>query len=1711
MLKVTQVARLGGIDSFCTVAVTKIILPVMLFLALPLAASAQTFTGGVQIYPGLTNATVTMTGRTELRITGTNNPLSGCNISLNSPDAWLILQNIRPSVVNSTYLSQVKVNGASAVVGSNCRLDQYAMGTVIVPQAPSYTPLQVFSGPNFLGTSASYGTYTYYTNNALGAMRWNISSFKLKRGYSATFAQYPDGTGASKVFVAQDGDLEVGVLPANLDHQCNFVRVFPWRWTSKKGWGGGVNTQIDAEWNYDWNNAATSTLDTEYIPMKWGGFTTWDPYSNLNSKQKSTQVLGYNEPDSTAQANVSVSDAIALWPQLMQSGLRLGAPAVSDSGVSGQGLDWLYSFMSQANALNYRVDYVPVHFYKCAWTSTQLYNYLLGIYQQTGKPVWVTEFNYGADWCGDVPSQATTAANISSYLSVLENAPFVERYAIYSYFATNRAMIVNSVLTPAGTNYLKQQSGLAYAQALPNAGSRSLAQFQFETNTFDSSGYGNNGLAVGIPSYPAGHSGQAVALDGTNNYILLPPNIGNSANFTFAAWVYWNGGAQWQRIFDFGDDTTHYMFLSPSSGGNTLRFAITTNGTEQRLEAPQMTAGVWTHVAVTLSGTSGKLYTNGVLAASATITINPANFNPNINYLGKSQFADPLFRGNLDEVQIADYAMTAGQIASLLTNTPPQFTTNILASDTAPMGTPYSGSISGTATDVDPGDTLTYSKAGGPAWLVVAADGTLSGTPGPTDGGTNNFTLRVTDAAGASAFAMMTITTPFTTGNGTWFVDGNGNWSDTTKWTRACVANGVGLIADFSILDITADRTVTLDSSRSIGGLKFLDYSGSQAWTVAASGGSVLTLDMGSATSPSIVVGTSPTIASASTATISAGLGGTNGLTKSGWGTLILTGGNSLSGTLNVDSASTTLSDGAVRLGSAGAGTNLTAINIRNNNGGSSTLQLAGGAQVPANVSLSGRNANVAGIENLSGSNNLSGNVTINSGGGYYLLQSDAGTLNYGGVVSSAAGGTRNFTFQGAGDHYVSGSIQNGSATTLNVVKQDAGNLILANANAFTGTMNVAGGSAKFIYPRALENNSVNLACAATNALKFGPITGASVANLSGIGDVWLTNASLAAVMLTNGNSANTEYAGALRGSGGPVKTGTGTLTLDGTNNYTGATVISVGTVRFSQATNFIANLLPVLWMSFDQAGNGVVTNQGTGGWSLNGALIGTGAYITNAGRFGSALYINGSGTTTAANIVQINSKVVDTSVSGSWTISYWVKTSTAGAVIMYQGDGGWSSSGQTTYLLNSNSGGTAGTHAGAVRWGGGFLTGTATLNDGNWHCITMVDSVGSESIYVDGNVDAVTSTMANALAAGANQTWIGGAPDTDAGAVKMTGMIDEVCMFNRALTAAEIRGIYTNAPTTGKLPATTPVSISSGATLDLNGYSQSIGSLADSPVGAGVVTNGGAVPVTLTLAGNGSPSTFSGVIADRATASAISLVKNGIATETLAGNNNYRGTTTVNTGALLVNGQLGTNSVSVTSGKLGGSGVIPGAVLVANGTLAPGNNAVGILTVNNNVTLQAGSTTLIELDKTSATNDQLRVNGTLNYGGTLSVANLSAPLAGGDTFQLFSATSATGNFLMPIAGSPGTDLDWKFNPSNGVLTVYSTLPINLNTVVMNNSLQITWPADHLGWLLQVQTNDLSSGLGTNWFPVDGSTTNTQFLAPLDVGNASVFYRLIYQ
>lgn len=90
-------------------------------------------------------------------------------------------------------------------------------------------------------------------------------------------------------------------------------------------------------------------------------------------------------------------------------------------------------------------------------------------------------------------------------------------------------------------------------------------------------------------------------------------------------------------------------------------------------------------------------------------------------------------------------------------NHAPYFTVNPISKPGATQGNGYVGTIAGTAADHDAGDSQTYSKVSGPAWLSVATDGTLSGTPGSANVGSNSWTVQVTDSAGATATATLNI------------------------------------------------------------------------------------------------------------------------------------------------------------------------------------------------------------------------------------------------------------------------------------------------------------------------------------------------------------------------------------------------------------------------------------------------------------------------------------------------------------------------------------------------------------------------------------------------------------------------------------------------------------------------------------------------------------------------------------------------------------------------------------------------------------------------------------------------------------------------------------------------------------------------------------------------------------------------------------------
>lgn len=244
-------------------------------------------------------------------------------------------------------------------------------------------------------------------------------------------------------------------------------------------------------------------------------------------------------------------------------------------------------------------------------------------------------------------------------------------------------------------------------------------------------------------------------------------------------------------------------------------------------------------------------------------------------------------------------------------------------------------------------------------------------------------------------------------------------------------------------------------------------------------------------------------------------------------------------------------------------------------------------------------------------------------------------------------------------------------------------------------------------------------------------------------------------------------------------------------------------------------------------------------------------------------------------------------------------------------------------------------------------------------------------------------------------------------------------------------------------------------------------------------------------------------------------LTKHGAGTLTLTAASTYTGNTVISNGTLVVSGSLGTTAVTVgNNATLAGTGSLGSNVTVnAGGTLSPGNAAVlGVLTVLSNVTING--TAAMDLNKSTATNDVLRA-ATITYGGTLSLTNLAGTLAATDTFKLFSAASYAGGFTSIVPAVPDVGLAWNTNTltTDGILRLTATVnttPTNLMSSTSGGNLTLTWPGDHIGWTLQVQTNSRAVGLNTNWFSVTGSAATNQVAVAIDPATPTVFYRLVY-
>lgn len=324
----------------------------------------------------------------------------------------------------------------------------------------------------------------------------------------------------------------------------------------------------------------------------------------------------------------------------------------------------------------------------------------------------------------------------------------------------------------------------------------------------------------------------------------------------------------------------------------------------------------------------------------------------------------------------------------------------------------------------------------------------------------------------------------------------------------------------------------------------------------------------------------------AGTLEMSGNLGASNsgGLLVTGPGTLVVSQGNSYSGTTQIGTNQGNGQYYAEVLATASQALGTGSISFDNGgNGTRGQLLLSNNISLNNPITLSGRNTTGgnaspinAAIDNISGNNTLSGGITLQVGG-TYILQSDSGllTISGGTAITSGASGSRNVTLQGNGNGLISGMVINGSATGgLSLTTAGSGTWTISNtANAYTGGSNVNSGVMQFTQTAAMPAaGTVSVASSAILAVNAGgPGEFSSAASPSGTGSIggllagiggqgapvtWASGAILG-IDATNAPGGLT-YSGSIgntaNGPLGLAELGSGTLTLSGMNTYTGGT-----------------------------------------------------------------------------------------------------------------------------------------------------------------------------------------------------------------------------------------------------------------------------------------------------------------------------------------------------------------------------------------------------------------------------------------------------------------------------------------------------------------------------------------------------------------------------
>jgi hypothetical protein len=194
--------------------------------------------------------------------------------------------------------------------------------------------------------------------------------------------------------------------------------------------------RLGCAWYYNWTpnpDDRAAEIRAEFVPMVWNANdATTRNLAHLKSSGFHT-LLTFNEPDGKKQANMTVEQALAFWPRLMRTGMRLGSPAPATISPTK---NWLRRFMEGADTRGYRVDFICLHWYGDITSPDAvecLKNFLDQQWARYRRPIWLTEFSGSTgSWLeleNPPMSAAKNAIFIRKALPMLESLPYLERYA----------------------------------------------------------------------------------------------------------------------------------------------------------------------------------------------------------------------------------------------------------------------------------------------------------------------------------------------------------------------------------------------------------------------------------------------------------------------------------------------------------------------------------------------------------------------------------------------------------------------------------------------------------------------------------------------------------------------------------------------------------------------------------------------------------------------------------------------------------------------------------------------------------------------------------------------------------------------------------------------------------------------------------------------------------------------------------------------------------------------------------------------------------------------------------------------------------------------------------------------------------------------------------------------------------------------------------